>query len=72
MKTPDPQAVRIAYIRICRDSGFTIEFERAAALTGQLFGITALEVWPCFPYLKDMMDIASGTHPALTLPEDKI
>ena len=60
-----PETVRQAYIRVCRDSGFKIPFDEAAAFIGCMFGMSAIQIWACFPYLEDMRRIADGTHEVL-------
>lgn len=61
--------IRQLYIRVCRDSGFTLPFDRAAHLAGQVGGFTALDVWMCMPYMEVMVEIAAGTHSSLSLPQ---
>lgn len=53
------------YIRICRDSGFRLPFDQAAAVVGDMTGGSALTVWVDTGFTTDMMqEIAAGTHPA--------
>ena len=51
------------YIRVCRDSGFTMDWAKAAQLTAGALSVSALEIGHAFPYLQVMQEIASGTHP---------
>ena len=51
---------REVYIRICRDSGFSLPYDRAAALTGQVTNTHPMQVWAAFPYLSAMQEIATG------------
>lgn len=52
------------YIRVCRDSGFKLEWERAAALAGATGGFHPMDVWNAMPDLDTMRKIAAGNHPA--------
>jgi len=52
------------YIRVCRDSGFQIEYIQAAILTSRVIGCSALEIWLAFPSLGVMDEVARGIHPA--------
>jgi hypothetical protein len=52
------------YIRICADSGYSLEFDRAAALAGNVLGIHPLEVYNAIGVLSTMQKIAVGDHPA--------
>lgn len=55
---------RKVFIRVCRDSGFKLPWDRAAHLTGDVVGVPAMLVWTAFPYLSVMQEIAVGAHPA--------
>jgi hypothetical protein len=57
---------RQVFIRVCRDSGFQLSFERACRLTGQIVGTHPLLVWSAFPCMEVMQAIAAGEHPAAT------
>lgn len=61
--------IQMAYIRICRDSGWRMDYIRAAQFVADLYGISALEVWTTFGGLDIMQDIAQGKHPAVNNPE---
>ena len=52
------------YIRICRDSGYQIEFDRAAAMAANILGCSPLDIWMSLG-TDNMMAIASGSHPIL-------
>lgn len=58
------KTVTDAYIRVCRDSGFSLPFDRAAALVGKMLNITPLEVWLAVGTIETMKRVASGEHPA--------
>jgi hypothetical protein len=52
------------FIRVCRDSGFTLDAARAAGVAAIAFGCHPLEVWMAMPSLDVMNEIAAGKHPA--------
>lgn len=52
------------YIRVCRDSGFAMEYTRAAHFAGKVGGFHAMDVWTAMPSLQVMEQIAKGEHPA--------
>lgn len=52
------------YIRVCRDSGFMMDFTRAAAFAGKVGGFHPMDVWTAMPDLDTMRKIAAGDHPA--------
>lgn len=60
----DKQKIRDVYIRVCRDSGFSMDSIKAATLTGVVVGCHPLEVWLAMPSLDVMDQIAAGNHPA--------
>lgn len=57
------ETIQRIYIRLCRDSRYTIKAENAAILAGNVLGISPLVVWTKFPSFAVMEEIASGTHP---------
>lgn len=59
------------YIRVCRDSGHTIPYPRAAALAGELLGMAPMQVLAAVGSLLAMQEIASGHHPCLQLERYK-
>lgn len=52
------------FIRVCRDSGFTLEATRAASLAAKIANTHPLNVWMAMPDLSTMERIAAGAHPA--------
>jgi len=58
------EQIQQLYIRVCRDSGFQLEYIQAAILTSRVIGCTALEIWLAFPSLGVMDEVARGLHPA--------
>ena len=61
----DRKYIQDVFIRICRDSGFTIDYIDAAKLTGKVLKIPPFEVWEAM-YIGDlqrMERIAKGEHP---------
>lgn len=68
MSETDRKMVQDLYIRVCRDSGFGLPFERAAAFVGDMLGTTALDVWVRMGVTTDdMMEIAAGKHSCLSV-----
>jgi hypothetical protein len=67
-ETRDRETIQQAYIRVCRDSGFGLSFDRAAHLAGKMLGMSALEIWLAMPCMDVMMNIATGKHPAAHRP----
>lgn len=61
--------IQMAYIRVCRDSGWRMDYIRAAHFVAKLYGISPIEVWIEFGDLKAMESIAKGEHPAVNNPE---
>ena len=56
--------VQQVFIRICRDSGFTLATPEAAALAAGALGCSPLQIWTAMQSLAMMDQIAAGTHPA--------
>lgn len=54
-----------AFIRVCKDSGFSLDTYRAAAMAAGVVGVHPLEIWTAFAGLDQMHDISAGTHPAV-------
>lgn len=63
----DRNTITKAYARVCRDSGFSLNYDQAAALVSSMLGIHPLEVWTACGCLDNMQKIADGTHPHLHL-----
>jgi hypothetical protein len=61
----DREALQQAFIRICRDSGFQLDAERACALAAKVLGRSPLEIWMAMPSLDVMREVAAGTHPVV-------
>lgn len=57
----DLQAV---FIRVCRDSGFRLDYARAAQLAAKVLGAHPMDIWIALPSLDVMQQIAEGSHPA--------
>lgn len=55
--------VQQVFIRVCRDSGFTLATQEAAALAAGALGLSPLQIWMAMPSLDVMDKIAAGTHP---------
>ena len=65
---PDRETIQKLFIRVCRDSSFSLEHTRAAHLVGSILGKSAIEVWIAFSDLDTMRRISTGEHPCLVLP----
>lgn len=59
------QQIQEAYIRVCMDSGFQMEYIEAAKFTAKLLGLHPIEIWIAMGYMDTMEEIAKGIHPAL-------
>jgi hypothetical protein len=56
----DRETIQKLFIRICKDSGYQLDFVQAAYLTGKILAISALEVWIAFADVKLMERISNG------------
>jgi hypothetical protein len=63
--TPSRNTITLGYARVCKDSGHTLSYDRAAALLAGVLGIHPLEVWIACGTMDSMLRIANGTHPCL-------
>ena len=52
------------YIRVCRDSGFRLNYVAAAQIAASAGGFHPMDVWIAMPSLSVMQEIARGEHPA--------
>lgn len=52
------------YIRVCRDSGFTLDYVRASVIAAMMLKCSPLEIFFALPGLPVAEQIADGTHPA--------
>lgn len=57
------------FIRVCRDSGFRLDYIRAAILAGDIAKRSPLEVWIALGSFDLMERIATGEHPAAHAPQ---
>lgn len=62
----DRKLVQDCFIRVCRDSGFTVTPLMAADLAAKMAKTHPLLVWASFPSFDVMQEIAAGTHPAVS------
>lgn len=69
MTKDDRNMLQQIFIRVCRDSGFTLEWTRAARIAALAAGTHPLVVW-CAMDAGTMEQIADGTHPALNTPSN--
>ena len=58
------KTIQDVFIRLCRDSAFTLPADRAASLAGVMLKCHPLEIWLAMPSYSAMEEIAAGTHPA--------
>lgn len=63
--SPSRETIQRAFIRLCRDSRFSLEPAQAAILTGMVLDIDPLIVWVHGLDFNQMIEIANGTHPAV-------
>lgn len=62
---PDRKTIQDIYIRVCRDSGFGLDYIAAAQLAAKVVGIHPLDIWIAMPSLSVMEEIATGAHPSV-------
>jgi len=62
------QTVQNVFIRVCRDSRWSMDAIKAAKLTGKIVGKHPLLVWADVGTLDIMHQIAAGTHPVCHRP----
>lgn len=67
-KATERQQRQYTFIRLCRDSHFSLDFVRAAHLAASMLKCTAFDIYLAFPYLGVMEEIASGQHPRASDP----
>ena len=60
----DRKAITDLYVRLCRDSNFSLDAIRAAQLTASVLKLHPLEVWLAMPSMSVTELVASGNHPA--------
>ncbi|QDP65824.1 MAG: hypothetical protein Unbinned7865contig1001_23 [Prokaryotic dsDNA virus sp.] len=58
------KAIQDLYIRISKDSGWSMSYTNVAKLAAQILGIHPLEVARAFADLGLMERVAKGDHPA--------
>jgi hypothetical protein len=51
------------YIRICRDSGYSMDAIKASCFVAGMLKCSPLEIWLSMPSFSVMEDIAKGVHP---------
>jgi hypothetical protein len=69
--SPERKLRQDVFIRVCRDSGFTMDTIRAAQLAARVAKCDPLEIWIAVGDLLSMERIASGSHPCCALPHPK-
>jgi hypothetical protein len=57
------EVITAAYVRVCRDSGFTMAATDVAHFVGNMLGISAWAVWQAVGDLSTMERVACGEHP---------
>lgn len=63
MKTYTREFIQNAYVRVCQDSGFQMDWLDAAGFTARLLGMSPVQIWTTFGSLDIMKQIARGEHP---------
>lgn len=58
------ETIQQVYIRVCRDSGFKLDWIRATNLTASIVGKHPMDVWIAIGTIDVMEAIAQGEHPA--------
>lgn len=58
----DKQTIRMAYERLCKDSGYTFDYTKAANFVADLFHISVYEIWSAYSSIKVMEDISLGKY----------
>jgi hypothetical protein len=58
------KTVQDVFIRVCRDSGYSMNAIKAAGVAAAAMKCHPLDVWLAMPSLYVMDEIAAGTHPA--------
>jgi hypothetical protein len=51
------------YHRNCKDTGYKMDYIKAAIFTASVLKISPLQIWMAFPCLDVMDQVAKGTHP---------
>lgn len=60
----DRKLIQDVYIRVCKDSGFQLDYVAAADLAARVVNCTPLDVMIAFG-LDNMMSVADGSHPSM-------
>jgi hypothetical protein len=60
----DRSMITNAYVRVCRDSGYSMAATDAVQLVSGALGISNWEVWQAMGDLSTMERVARGEHPA--------
>lgn len=66
----DCKFIQEAFIRIARDSGFTMDGVEVAIFTGQLLNCSPFTVYAAFSNMDTMNAVANGSHPAVKKVEN--
>tara|TARA_R110000772_G_scaffold99174_2_gene198828 strand:- start:667 stop:873 length:207 start_codon:yes stop_codon:yes gene_type:complete len=51
------------FLRVCKDSEYTLEWDRASSLTAAILKIHPLQIWLAMPDIDTLIAIATGDHP---------
>ena len=62
MNSVERKQIQDVYVRLCRDSKFTMDYIQVAILTASMLKIQPLEVWGALDF-NQMEQLADGTHP---------
>lgn len=63
----DRKFIQDTYIKVCRDSGFGLEWDRATHFVAVLLRISPFQVYIAFACMDRMKSIAAGTDPVLKI-----
>ena len=58
------EQIQQLFIRVCRDSGFSLDWIDAASIAARAANISPLEIWIAFGTMQMMGQVARGEHPA--------
>lgn len=61
----DRKLIQDAYIRVCQDSNFKLDWVRAAQISAGALNIHPITIWAQFASMETMRQIAEGTHPSV-------
>lgn len=69
MTLDDRKQITMAYIRVCRDSGFKMNYLNAAHFAAKLISVHPIDIYSAIGSFEAMERIALGLHPVLDNPD---